>query len=166
MMRRPPRSTLFPYTTLFRSKSLNGLWRFRLDASGEGRAAGWWRQPLAGSREIPVPASYNDVFADAEAHDHIGDAWYQTVVRVPERWRGERIVLRFDAATHRAVVWVDDAQVAEHEGGYTPFEADVTEIAEPGTEIRITAVVDNTLSWQSIPPGYVEETPEGRRQRY
>ena len=99
-------------------------------------------------------------------HDHVGDAWYQTVARVPERWRGERIVLRFDAATHRAVVWVDETQVAEHEGGYTPFEADVTDLVEPGGEIRITAVVDNVLSWQSIPPGYVEETPDGRRQRY
>ena len=38
-----------------------------------------------------------------------------------------RIVLRFDAATHRATAWVGDTQVAEHEGGYTPFEADVTE---------------------------------------
>jgi beta-glucuronidase len=147
-------------------KPLDGLWRFALDGSGEGVAAGWWRQPLAGSREIPVPASYNDVFADAEVRDHVGDAWYQTVVRVPERWGGERIVLRFDAATHRAVVWVDETQVAEHEGGYTPFEADVTELVEPGSEVRVTAVVDNTLSWQSIPPGFVEETPDGRRQRY
>src|SRR2546429_2709773 len=26
MIRRPPRSTLFPYTTLFRSKTIRGLW--------------------------------------------------------------------------------------------------------------------------------------------
>jgi beta-glucuronidase len=147
-------------------KSLDGLWRFALDASGRGRAEEWWKRSLAGSREIPVPASYNDVFVEAEVHDHVGDAWYQTVARVPERWRGERIVLRFDAATHRAVVWVDETQVGEHEGGYTPFEADVTALVEPGAEVRITAVVNNVLTWQSIPPGYVEETPDGRRQRY
>jgi beta-glucuronidase len=146
-------------------KSLNGLWRFALDASGDGRAAGWWRERLAGSREIPVPASYNDIFADAEAHDHVGDAWYQTVVRVPARWRGERIVLRFDAATHSAVVWVNDTQVTEHEGGYTPFEADVTDLVEPGGDIRITAVVSNILTWNTIPPGYVEETAGGRRRQ-
>jgi beta-glucuronidase len=146
-------------------KSLNGLWRFALDASGDGRAAGWWRERLAGSREIPVPASYNDIFADAEAHDHVGDAWYQTVVRVPARWRGERIVLRFDAATHSAVVWVNDTQATEHEGGYTPFEADVTDLVEPGGDIRITAVVSNILTWNTIPPGYVEETAGGRRRQ-
>jgi beta-glucuronidase len=147
-------------------KSLNGLWHFKLDAAGEGRVEGWWRQRLAGSREVPVPASYNDLFPEAGAHEHVGDAWYQIVARVPERWRGERILLRFDAATHRAVVWIDETKVAEHEGGYTPFEADVTDLVEPGGEIRITAVVDNILSWQSIPPGYMEETPDGRRQRY
>ena len=68
--------------------------------------------------------------------DHVGDAWYQTDVRVPARWAGERIVLRFDSATHRAVVWVNGTQVAEHEGGYTPFEADVTDVVALGAENR------------------------------
>ena len=137
-------------------KSLNGLWRFRLDPAGEGRDQGWWRQPLAGARDMAVPASYNDIPVDAAVRDHVGDAWYQTVVRVPRGWAGQRVVLRFDAATHRAVVWVDDVEVARHEGGYTPFEADVTEHARPGEELRITVVVDNRLTWQSLPPGIVE----------
>src|SRR4051794_2289500 len=138
-------------------KSLNGLWRFRLDADGAGRDAGWERGPLADAREMPVPASYNDVPADAAVRDHVGDAWYQTVVRVPRGWAGQRVVLRFDAATHRAVVWVDDVEVAAHEGGYTPFEADVTAHVRPGEEVRITVVVDNRLTWRSVPPGIVED---------
>src|SRR3712207_8847239 len=39
MIRRPPRSTLFPYTTLFRSRRGDGLARLRaqhLQADGEG----------------------------------------------------------------------------------------------------------------------------------
>jgi beta-glucuronidase len=149
----PPRET-----ATRERKSLNGLWRFRLDTAGAGRAEGWWRQPLAKAREVPVPASYNDLFADAVARNHVGDAWYQTMAWVPERWHGQRIVLRFDSATHNAVVWLNDTQVLEHEGGYTPFEADVTDILEPGSEVRITAVVNNVLTWQTIPPGYVVET--------
>jgi beta-glucuronidase len=146
-------------------KSLNGLWRFALDAAGAGRDEGWVNGLPAG-QEMPVPASYNDVFPDAQLHDHIGDAWYETSVRVPAGWDGERIVLRFDSATHRAVVWVNGTEVVEHEGGYTPFEADVTDVVEPGAEARVVAVVNNVLTWQSIPPGYVEETPDGPRQRY
>src|SRR5512144_2644576 len=147
-------------------KQLSGLWRFALDADGRGRAEGWWRAPLAGASDVPVPASFNDVFADAEVHDHVDDVWYQTTARVPRGWDGRRVVLRFDSATHRASVWVDDAWVVDHEGGYTPFEADVTHLAAPGEQIRITAMVNNELSWQSIPPGLVEDTPDGKRQRY
>ncbi|MFZ5869064.1 MAG: beta-glucuronidase [Actinomycetota bacterium] len=147
-------------------KSLNGIWSFRLDADGTGRQEGWWRSRLADARDVPVPASYNDVLADPAARNHIGDAWYQTTVRVPRGWQGQRVVLRFDSATHRAVVWVDDVQVAEHEGGYTPFEADVTEHVVPGQEHRVTAVVNNVLTWQSIPPGVVEDSPSGPQQVY
>jgi beta-glucuronidase len=146
-------------------KSLDGLWRFLLDADGVGRIEGWWERPLTGAREIPVPSSYNEVFPEAEVRNHVGDAWYQTTVRVPRGWAGERIVLRFGSATHRAVVWVDGTRVAKHEGGFTPFEADVTDVVEPGAESRITVVVNNVLTWQSIPPGYVDETPDGPRQR-
>ncbi len=147
-------------------RSLDGLWQFALDPGGIGRGEQWWRGRLAGAVEMPVPASYNDIVPDPAFHDHVGDAWYQTTVRVPRRWVGERIVLRFDSATHRAVVWIDDTQVAEHEGGYTPFEADVTGVLHPGAEHRLTVVVDNRLTWQSIPPGKVTDTPEGPRQRY
>ena len=158
---------LRPQDTVSRERrSLNGLWQFSLDAEGVGRTEGWWNRPLAGAREIPVPASYNDIFADAKVRDHVGDVWYQTQFRVPARWAGERIVLRFDSATHRAVAWVNGTQVVEHEGGYTPFEADVTDVVQPGAENRVSVVVNNVLTWQSIPPGYVEETPEGRRQFY
>ncbi|MDT3439164.1 beta-glucuronidase [Pseudofrankia sp. BMG5.37] len=147
-------------------RRIEGLWLFRLDPETRGHEDGWWRGRLAEAWEVPVPASYNDVFADAATHDHVGDAWYQTTVRVPRGWAGQRVALRFDAATHRAVVWVDDVEVARHEGGYTPFEADITELARPGHEIRVTAVVSNELTWQSVPPGVVQDTPTGRQQVY
>src|SRR5690348_17991325 len=40
MIRRPPRSTLFPYTTLFRSAADPGVPRAAQGARGPGRAAG------------------------------------------------------------------------------------------------------------------------------
>lgn len=147
------------------SKSLDGLWAFRLDAAGAGRRDDWWRAALPLAREMPVPASYNDVIPDQSVLDHVGDAWYQTTVRIPAGWSGDRIVLRFDAATHRAVVWVDDAQVAEHEGGYTPFEADITDHVRPGDAARVTVVVNNELTWTSIPPGEIEQGPDGERHQ-
>jgi beta-glucuronidase len=147
-------------------KSLNGLWSFRLDADGVGVDDGWFGGPLPASREMAVPASFNDISADPAVRDYFGDIWYQTTVRVPRGWTGERVVLHFESATHRARVWVGDVEVVRHEGGYTPFEADVTEHVRPGESVRVTALVNNTLSFQSIPPGVIEDTPAGARQRY
>jgi beta-glucuronidase len=148
------------------TKRLDGLWDFVVDTEGRGRAESWWRTRLPEAMAIPVPCSFNDVFANRSVHDHVGDVWYQREVHIPRGWEHERIVLRFDAATHRATVWVDDAQVAEHEGGYTPFEADISSLVRPGQPIRLTAVVNNELTWQSLPPGVVEVMADGeRRQR-
>jgi len=38
-------------------KALGGLWSFRLDAAGDGRRDHWQEAPLAGAREMPVPAA-------------------------------------------------------------------------------------------------------------
>lgn len=143
------------------ARRLDGLWRFRVDTDEVGRTERWWSTPLAHARTMPVPASYNDVLVDRRVHDHVGDVWYQRDIRVPRGWDGQRIVLRFDAACHRATVWVDDTEVVSHEGGYTPFEADVTALVTAGGEHRITVVVDNRLGWQSIPPGLVFPKPDG-----
>jgi beta-glucuronidase len=149
------------------TKRLDGLWDFTLDADLVGRTEEWWRSPLPQARLMPVPASYNDVAVDPAVHDHVGDAWYQRTLFAPRGWSDGRVVLRFDAATHRATVWIDDDQVIEHEGGYTPFEADVTDLLRPGPPHRLTVVVNNELSWQSIPPGIVEVRADGsRQQRY
>ncbi|HET9646712.1 MAG TPA: beta-glucuronidase [Microlunatus sp.] len=147
-------------------KNLDGLWSFAVDPDRNGRDDGWFRGRLPAAREMAVPASYNDIVADATIRDHIGPVWYQQSVWIPAGWAGRRIVLHFESATHRATVWVGDVAVVSHEGGYTPFEADISEHVTPGAQARITVEVDNTLSFQTIPPGVIEETPHGPRQRY
>jgi beta-glucuronidase len=147
-------------------KALDGLWRFRLDGDGVGRAGRWFAGPLPDAQDMAVPASYNDLLADPRLRDHVGEVWYQRTVRVPRGWGGGRVVLYLESATHRATVWVGDGEVVGHEGGYTPFEADVTAVVRAGDPVRITVCVDNTLSFQTIPPGVVEQTPAGPKQRY
>jgi len=148
------------------TKRLDGIWAFAVDTQGVGRAEEWWRTEVAEARRMPVPSSFNDVLVDPAVHDHVGDVWYQRQVFVPRGWAGQRVVLRFDAATHRAVAWVGEVRVAEHEGGYTPFEADITAFVRAGEPFRLSVVVNNELTWQSIPPGTVEVMPNGtRRQR-
>ncbi len=113
-------------------KSLGGLWRFALDPDGAGRRERWWERPLPGAREMPVPASYNDLFADAAVRDHVGDAWYQTASGSRRAGRASGSCC---ASTPRRIGPSPGSaarEVAEHEGGYTPFEADVTDVVELG----------------------------------
>jgi len=148
-------------------RRLDGVWRFRFDPGGEGTAQGWWRGPLPGAREMAVPASYNDLVTDAAEREHVGDVWYQRDVWVPAAWAGQRIVLRCDAATHHGTMWAGEVQVAEHAGGYTPFEADVTGQARCGERLRVTIRVGNELTMATIPPGTTSRGAAGQqRQRY
>ena len=78
-----------------------------------------------------------------------------------------RIVLRCDAATHHGTLWAGDIEVAEHTGGYTPFEADITGLAQCGELLRVTVRVGNELTMATIPPGVISAAEAGRpRQRY
>ncbi|MFH8135760.1 beta-glucuronidase [Pantoea osteomyelitidis] len=157
---------LRPTETVSREiKRLDGLWSFSLDAENTGLKQGWWRQGLPVCRTIAVPGSYNDQFADAEIHDYVGNVWYQREVRIPRGWDDRRIVLRFDAVTHRGSVWVNDHFVMEHQGGYTPFEADISHLITVGETARITVCVNNELSWQTIPPGIVTQQENGKKQQ-
>ena len=103
--------------------NLDGVWRFGIDTRLPEQP---WLEPLDTPLEAAVPASYNDLFADPHVRDHVGWVYYQRDVRVPRGWHDDQILLRFDAATHAARVYVDDQLVGEHVGGYTPFDVDLT----------------------------------------
>ncbi|MFT4307171.1 MAG: beta-glucuronidase [Microbacterium sp.] len=145
-------------------KRLDGLWRFLVDRDGVGRSEGWEREPLHDAVPMAVPASYNDVFVDPAVRGHIGAVWYETELWIPAGWDGRRVALYFESVTHRAAVWADGVFLGAHEGGYTPFEAELA--AQAGSRVRLTVEVDNRLSFQTIPPGVIVDTPAGRRQRY
>jgi beta-glucuronidase len=116
---------------------------------------------------MPVPASYNDLVTDPAERDYVGDVWYQRDVWVPASWTGRRIVLRCDAATHHGTLWAGKEKVADHTGGYTPFEADITAAVRCGEPLRVTVRVGNELTMETIPPGVVSVRPGGHRtQRY
>ncbi|MEO3943330.1 beta-glucuronidase [Paenarthrobacter nicotinovorans] len=154
---------LKPRSTITRELiNLDGLWRFAVENPNVPEP---WKGVLGGNLEAAVPSSYNDLFADQKIRDHVGWVWYQRTVRVPRGWTGERVLLRLDAATHEGKVYVDDVLVARHVGGYTPFEADITDHLSPGDEFRLTVGVNNELTSATIPPGSISVSQDGRRQQ-
>src|SRR5258708_39863482 len=77
------------------------------------------------------------------------------------------MVLRGGAARPNAAVWAGEVQVAQHAGGYTPFEAEVTEHVCCGDPLRVTVRVGNELTMGTIPPGVASRSASGRgKQRY
>src|SRR3712207_7652929 len=61
MIRRPPRSTLFPYTTLFRSAARSDDPRRRTSGTTGGTAS---RPAPRGSRGVPTPAGRQPLLPD------------------------------------------------------------------------------------------------------
>ncbi|KAI3528933.1 beta-glucuronidase [Colletotrichum filicis] len=147
--------------------SLDGIWNFAIASSPDIEADAPWSLLISPKLQVPVPASYNDIFADEKIRSHVGWVYYQRQVTVPRGWSPEnqRYFLRFDAATHRGRVYVNDKLVADHVGGYTPFEADITSIIKPGERFRLTVAVSNELSWETIPPGKIQTLANGKRKQ-
>ncbi|KAE8374379.1 glycosyl hydrolases family 2, TIM barrel domain-containing protein [Aspergillus bertholletiae] len=135
--------------------SLDGLWKFALVSDSNNNTQPW-TGPLDTPLECPVPASYNDIFVDREIHDHVGWVYYQRNVFVPKGWSEDRYLVRCESATHHGRIYVNDHLVADHVGGYTPFEADITDLVAAGEQFRLTIGVNNELTYQTIPPGKVE----------
>ncbi|HEY0748098.1 MAG TPA: glycoside hydrolase family 2 TIM barrel-domain containing protein [Steroidobacteraceae bacterium] len=122
--------------------SLNGTWNFTFDAKMEFRSPAdvpkW-------THKIQVP------FAPECALSGIGDTgfhpvcWYERTFELKKSsWSsGRRIILHFGAVDYHARVWVNGVLVAEHEGGYTPFSADITLALDPNGVQRITVWVED-----------------------
>ncbi len=146
--------------------SLDGIWDFAVDWNNDGVERGVYTKALEGTRQVPVPASVNDIFASEAVRMHVGQWWYQRTVRVPRGFT-ERVIVRFGSATHHARVFVNDTEVGSHKGGYMPFEFDITDLVTPGEEFRLSVAVDNRLDFTCIPPGQVHTLADGReRQEY
>lgn len=119
---------------------LGGIWEFRLS-----QAEPW--------QTIAVPASYNDQKADAALRNHCGVAYYRTAFTVPSVLAGQRRVLRFDAVTHNAAVFLNGAPLCTHKGGFLPFEADITDRVPAGETAVLEVEVDNRISHSTLPVG-------------
>lgn len=143
---------LYPIITESRALlDLSGTWDFKLD-NGHGFDEEWYAHPLTDAMLMPVPASYNDLKEDAAIRDHYGWVFYQRTVTVPKYLKGQRVVLRMDAVTHKARVYWDGQLLCEHKGGFLPFEAELTGLLADGSHL-LTIAVDNRIDYSTLPIG-------------
>ena len=142
--------------------NLNGEWSFAFDDNDVGLAEGW--QNTGGSsfdRKITVPFCYQSELSgigETASHDVV---WYARAFEAPSDG-DERLLLHFGAVDYRATVWVNGVHVASHEGGHTPFSADVTHALD-GPENAIVVRAEDPSRDITIPRGkqYWKEESEG-----
>lgn len=105
---------------------LCGSWNLAFDDETQGLDARWFERDDVYTHTIQVP------FPPESSASGIGDTgfhpvvWYRRTFSIPAQYRQQRIILHCGAVDYRAHVWVNGQLVATHEGGHTPFSADIT----------------------------------------
>jgi beta-glucuronidase len=129
------------------SCEISGIWRIAFETDG----ASGWEQGVPGNRMVAVPGAWNEQLLGGLKE--VGAAWYERFIDGPERRDGMCSVLRFDAASLVADVWLDGDHLGRHEGGFLPFAYDVTDRLIPGRQHRLTVRVEHGLSLERTPVG-------------
>ena len=105
-----------------------------------------WRFTKEGQTQaVTLPHTWNALDGQDGGNDYYrGVCRYEREIR-PEELSGEVNVLEIDGANHTARVYLDDALLTTHEGGYSAFRV---EIPRPGT---LAIEVDNRDSDRVYP---------------
>ncbi|GAB2791990.1 beta-glucuronidase [Rhabdobacter roseus] len=129
---------------------LHGEWTFALDLADRGVAGGWYRANITQNNrqdKVTVPHCFS---ADPRYLFYTGTAWYRKTFA----WKpapGQRVLLHFDAAYYLTQVWLNGQPVGTHEGGYTPFQFDVTDYLQAGENLLAVSVNNNAWKLNTVP---------------
>lgn len=116
----------------------------------------WDEDFLRGAAVPTEPAQLPHTCAVTPFHYFTEDRYqmvcgYRRTLSVPAAWRGKRVFLCVGAAGHSAEVYVNGRLCGAHAGGYTAFEAELTDALTPGENALLAVRVDSRET-QDIPP--------------
>ncbi len=163
---------------------LSGSWGFAFDDGSIGVSEQWQSRTDVFDRRIEVPFPFESSASGIGDTGYHPVAWYRRTMSVLPR-PGRRVLLHFGAVDYRAEVWVNGQAVAYHEGGHTPFTADITSVLDPsGEQVVVVRAADDPgdlrqprgkQDWQPEPhavwydrtsgiwqPVWLEDVPETR----
>jgi beta-galactosidase/beta-glucuronidase len=121
-------------------RPLDGEWDFALDPAAH------WSRPdqVAWNARIRVPFSPETPASGIGNTGFYRAVWYRRAITLPARAPGERVLLHFGAVDFAATVWLNGQPCCSHEGGYTPFHADVTDLLAPeGEQVIVVRAEDD-----------------------
>jgi beta-glucuronidase len=102
---------------------------------------------FAKSPTLHVPGDWNTQRPDLLYYE--GVVWYQKDFHHTAQ-PNTRTFLHIGAANYRTFVWVNTKKVCEHEGGFTPFDCEITAALKDGDNFVVLSV-DNTRLADGVP---------------
>jgi beta-galactosidase/beta-glucuronidase len=147
----PMSEALHPRPQMLRNtwQSLNGEWEF---SKGRNHAC-------ASSSEVQWECTIQVPFSPETRASGIHDTGFYTSVWYRRTWEQQplagkqRLLVHFEAVDWRATVWVNGKEVCTHEGGYTPFFADITDALLEGRAQEIVVRAEDDPADLSKPRG-------------
>src|SRR5687767_11613281 len=141
--------------------SLNGEWNVIIDPTGIGE----WRQiwlekkpqkktdffeySFEGGPELKVPGDFNSQMCALTYFE--GTVWYKKQFNYTIQ-KGKRLFLHFGAVNYIAGVFLNGIKIGHHEGGFTPFQFEITGHIKEGANTVIVKVNNQRL--KNGLPGY------------
>lgn len=102
---------------------------------------------FAKSPTLEVPGDWNTQRKDLYYYE--GLLWYERGFTY-HRKTNTRVYLHIGAANYAAYVFVNDVHVCDHEGGFTPFDCEITGAVKEGKNFVVIAV-DDTRREDRVP---------------
>ena len=138
-----------------RSKMLlDGTWHFNIDRREIGETQGWHTSAYPDSHwnEVPVPGNWDCCLP--ELFGYAGMAWYRRSFTLRPAWKVNKIHLRFEGANYSSTVWLNGHLVGHHNGGFDPFEFDITNEVNWDSSNSLSVRVDNWPKMNRVPNSY------------
>ena len=97
--------------------------------------------------KINVPGDWNTQKEQMMFYE--GTVWYHKNFTLNKQ-ANKRYVINFGAVNYKALVYVNGVKIGSHEGGFTPFQFDITEQVNKGDNFIIVKV-DNRRERDQVP---------------
>jgi len=122
--------------------NLNGWWDFSFDKENIGEAGEWFSGRESFGKKILVPFPWGSNLSGVTNEADI--AWYSRTIKVPPEWDGKNVFIIFGACDWKTTAWLDGQSLGTFQGGYTPFEFDLTPFLKKGQAQTLVVKVDDT----------------------
>lgn len=138
---------------------LNGRWDAIVDLYDQGDRmkvyenrkpegnTDFYEYSFDGGLRLEVPGDWNSQSPELKYYE--GTVWYARHFDANPK-PGTREFLYFGAVSYRCKVYLNGKEIAEHEGGFTPFEVDVTNELRKGDNFLVVEV-NNRRTKDAIP---------------